>query len=65
MQLGTVLPGEDLAYLKIIENMVLVVDHVQIEGATTSIWRDIIGQIICNLVQNHGKPTILGIAIVR
>lgn len=59
MQLGTILPGETLAYLKIIENMIIVVDHAQIENATLGVWRDSIGQILCRLVQNHGRLAIL------
>jgi hypothetical protein len=55
MQLSSVLPGEALAYFKIIENMALVVDHEQIETATAGHWRDTIAQIVLKIVQDFGR----------
>jgi hypothetical protein len=54
MQLNHILPGEDLAYLRILENMVVVVDHEQIEKATIGHWRDTIAEIIGKIVQTSG-----------
>ncbi|KAG8735771.1 hypothetical protein FRC10_010167, partial [Ceratobasidium sp. 414] len=53
MQLGSILTGEPLAYLKIIENLSIVVDHDQIEKATAGHWRDTIAQIVCKIIQGH------------
>ncbi|KAG9075847.1 hypothetical protein FS749_012445 [Ceratobasidium sp. UAMH 11750] len=57
MQLGPVLMGEPLAYLKIIENIAIVVDHDQIEKATTGHWRDTVAQIIHKIIQTHGSDS--------
>ncbi|KAG9088387.1 hypothetical protein FS749_002209 [Ceratobasidium sp. UAMH 11750] len=59
MQLGSVLTGEPLAYLKIIENLTIVVDHDQIEKATAGHWRDTAAQIVYKIVQAHGSDTDL------
>ncbi|KAG9079747.1 hypothetical protein FRC06_007516, partial [Ceratobasidium sp. 370] len=53
MQLGSVVTGEPLAYLKVIENMAIVVDHEQIEKATDGHWRDTVAQIVCKIIQSH------------
>ncbi|KAG9089926.1 hypothetical protein FRC07_012224, partial [Ceratobasidium sp. 392] len=53
MQLSSVHPGEPLAYLKVIENMVTVADHEQVEKATAGHWRDTIAQVICKIIQNY------------
>ncbi|KAG8718925.1 hypothetical protein FRC08_004054 [Ceratobasidium sp. 394] len=57
MQLGPVLMGEPLAYLKIIENIAIVVDHDQIEKATAGHWRDTVAQIIHKIIQTHGSDS--------
>ncbi|QRW12827.1 nucleolar pre-ribosomal-associated protein 1 [Ceratobasidium sp. AG-Ba] len=53
LQLDSVLPGEPLAYLKVIENIILVVDHEQVEKATSGHWRGIVAQIIEKIIRNH------------
>lgn len=54
MQLGHIHPGESLAYLKVLENLTIVVDHEQIEKTTAGNWRDDIADIVSSIVQIHG-----------
>ncbi|KAG8788975.1 hypothetical protein FRC12_014047 [Ceratobasidium sp. 428] len=59
MQLNWILPGEPLAYLKIVENMAVVVDHEQVEKATAGHWRDVVAQIVNKIAQDHGSDSSL------
>ncbi|QRW25282.1 nucleolar pre-ribosomal-associated protein 1 [Rhizoctonia solani] len=50
MQLDHTLPSEALVYLKILENMVVVLDHEQIEQATSGHWRDSVAEVVGKVV---------------
>lgn len=54
MQLNHMHPGESLAYLKILDNIAVVVDHEQVEKATVGHWRDNIVEIVNKIVQYQG-----------
>ncbi|CAE6436478.1 unnamed protein product [Rhizoctonia solani] len=50
MQLDHRLPGEALVYLKVLDNMAIVLDHQQIEKATSGHWRDGIAEMLDKII---------------
>ncbi|KAH7334663.1 ribosome 60S biogenesis N-terminal-domain-containing protein [Rhizoctonia solani] len=50
MQLDHTLSGEALVYLKVLDNMAIVLDHEQIEKATSGHWRDGIAELISKVI---------------
>ncbi|CAE6418313.1 unnamed protein product [Rhizoctonia solani] len=50
MQLDHTLPGEALIYLKVLDNMAIVLDHEQVEKATSGHWRDGIAEVVVKVL---------------
>ncbi|CAE6491117.1 unnamed protein product [Rhizoctonia solani] len=50
MQLDHMLPGEALVYLKVLDNMAIVLDHEQVEKAMAGHWRDNIAEVISKII---------------
>ncbi|CAE6427965.1 unnamed protein product, partial [Rhizoctonia solani] len=65
MQLDHTLPGEALAYLKILDNMAVVLDHEQVDKATSGHWRDGIAEVTGKIIACREPDSSLpGLAIV-
>ncbi|KAF8756652.1 hypothetical protein RHS01_04498 [Rhizoctonia solani] len=63
MQLDHTLPSEALVYLKILENMAVVLDHEQIEKATSGHWRDSVAEVVGKVVTHHEpEPSLMCLA---
>jgi hypothetical protein len=59
MQLDHALPGEALAYLKVLDNMAIILDHEQIEKATSGHWRNNIAEVVSKIVACHGTSCLV------
>ena len=55
IQMQHILPGEEVAWVKIIENIVYVVDCPKVETATNGEWRAIITRILGSLLRRIGE----------
>ena len=55
LQLHTVRPTEALAWAKVIENIVAVVDLVRLETATAGEWRAVISRCLLRLLSESGE----------
>ncbi|KEP52900.1 ribosome 60S biogenesis amino-terminal protein [Rhizoctonia solani 123E] len=55
MQLDHTLPGEALMYLKVLDNMAVVLDHEQVEKVTSGHWRDGIAEVIVKVLPCRGE----------
>ncbi|KAF8706710.1 Ribosome 60S biogenesis N-terminal, partial [Rhizoctonia solani] len=63
MQLDHTLPSEALVYLKVLENMAVVLDHEQIEKATSGHWRDSVAEVVGKVVTHHEpEPSLMCLA---
>ncbi|CAE6428618.1 unnamed protein product [Rhizoctonia solani] len=59
MQLDHTLYGEALVYLKVLDNMAIVLDHEQIEKATTGHWRDGIAEVTSKVIAGREPDSSL------
>ncbi|KAJ1305979.1 hypothetical protein OPQ81_010694 [Rhizoctonia solani] len=53
MQLDHTLPGEALVYLKFLDNMAIIIDHEQVEKATSGHWRDGVAEVVGKIITSH------------
>ncbi|KAG8724075.1 hypothetical protein FRC11_002213, partial [Ceratobasidium sp. 423] len=62
MQLDHTLSGEALVYLKVLDNMAIVLDHEQVEKATAGHWRDTIAEVVSKIVACRASRVLLRLA---